>query len=356
MMYSNTDTTISSNHQPLEQLLQMSKSSLLILILALPILLSRVSLCAVDPQFEVCRNQTTCGHLNISFPFFIQGRHTDFCGFPGFDISCMHDHPILNLSNALYLIGEIDYRSQSLRVSNAAAVRNWTDSCEHPWQIQNLTLPGQFELEHDVRTLFLFYNCSMPRVARKGGLSQHQVNCSGAAARNSTLLGLYDDDPEMGNALRSCKSVVEAPVEGKNIREVAEALIRRGFRLRWTASDCSICENSGGKCGFDYEVYHFKCFCPDRAHAWHCTPGKFETTVFALLSLIFLSTNGYINSENRIQFRLSWYMDRAISVLGVSVHCSIGSSRLFSFCQRKNAPSCHWHCLASPRPLISHTH
>ncbi|KAK6281720.1 hypothetical protein POUND7_015545, partial [Theobroma cacao] len=51
-------------------------------------------------------------------------------------------------------------------------------------------------------------------------------------------------------------------------------MLNRGFVLKWIASNCSICEASGGKCGFDYSTYHFKCFCPDRPHAWHCTPGN----------------------------------------------------------------------------------
>ncbi|XP_031248225.1 LEAF RUST 10 DISEASE-RESISTANCE LOCUS RECEPTOR-LIKE PROTEIN KINASE-like 2.1 [Pistacia vera] len=54
-----------------------------------------------------------------------------------------------------------------------------------------------------------------------------------------------------------------------------EEVIKRGFLLKWTATNCSVCEESGGKCGFVASTYQFKCFCPDRPHAVHCKrPGK----------------------------------------------------------------------------------
>ncbi|KAK2635213.1 hypothetical protein Ddye_030005, partial [Dipteronia dyeriana] len=46
---------------------------------------------------------------------------------------------------------------------------------------------------------------------------------------------------------------------------------KRFFLMKWTMSDCSACEQRGGKCGFDNSTDHFKCFCLDRTHAWHCT-------------------------------------------------------------------------------------
>lgn len=271
----------------------MSRRSLstLLLLLALPILFLsfEVSLCAVDPRFQACSNRTTCGNLNISFPFFIQGRQKEFCGFPGFNISCTDNQPILNLSDTLYTIGGIHYPSQSLRVFNP----NWNNSCKFPWLIHNLTLPeNRFEFKPYVRTLFLFYDCNTSSstwgAEPDGGLSRRLVGCSDPAAGNSTVVGLLGGDPEMGSASRSCKSVVTAPVEVNDTKEeTAETLIGRGFRMRWTASDCSTCEDSGGSCGFNYSDYHFKCFCPDRPHAWRCNvPGKSKTTPLYLNKFI----------------------------------------------------------------------
>nr|GMN70885.1 hypothetical protein TIFTF001_053318 [Ficus carica]GMN75028.1 hypothetical protein TIFTF001_053305 [Ficus carica] len=49
-------------------------------------------------------------------------------------------------------------------------------------------------------------------------------------------------------------------------------LLSRGFMLNWTASSCSYCNSTGGKCGFDFPTFHFKCYCPDRPHAARCDP------------------------------------------------------------------------------------
>uniref|UniRef100_A0A7N2LA07 Wall-associated receptor kinase C-terminal domain-containing protein n=1 Tax=Quercus lobata TaxID=97700 RepID=A0A7N2LA07_QUELO len=66
-----------------------------------------------------------------------------------------------------------------------------------------------------------------------------------------------------------CKYSVLAPVEAYG-GGIAESL-RNGFVLKWKSSTCSICEDSGGYCGFDHIKYHFKCFCPDRPRAWKRT-------------------------------------------------------------------------------------
>jgi len=61
---------------------------------------------------------------------------------------------------------------------------------------------------------------------------------------------------------------------GENVGSERMLLLERGFVLNWIASNCSICEGSGGKCGFDNATYHFKCFCPDRPHSRSCTSGE----------------------------------------------------------------------------------
>ncbi|OMP02728.1 hypothetical protein COLO4_10868 [Corchorus olitorius] len=73
----------------------------------------------------------------------------------------------------------------------------------------------------------------------------------------------------------NCEETVVTPVSfhEEEINRVEE-MVNRGFVLNWIASNCSICEAAGGHCGFDYSTYHFKCFCSDRPHAWHCGPGK----------------------------------------------------------------------------------
>jgi hypothetical protein len=120
----------------------------------------------------------------------------------------------------------------------------------------------------------LLYNCNSTLLSNNSKLLNYKVDCPG---ENETVwtLAMLDGDPLLGSTLDKCGSQVLAPVDvyrGENVG--AERMLERGFVLNWTASNCSDCEESGGKCGFDTATYHFKCFCPDRPHTWQCNSGE----------------------------------------------------------------------------------
>ncbi|KAH0675019.1 hypothetical protein KY285_022820 [Solanum tuberosum] len=87
------------------------------------------------------------------------------------------------------------------------------------------------------------------------------------------------EDESFESALQVCEKHVMAPVEmlgdeGSNRDVNYLVLLRRGFRLKWTAANCSECAESRGHCGFDVNNYQFKCFCTDRPHALSCKPSS----------------------------------------------------------------------------------
>ncbi|XP_073267761.1 LEAF RUST 10 DISEASE-RESISTANCEUS RECEPTOR-LIKE PROTEIN KINASE-like 1.2 isoform X5 [Populus alba] len=237
-------------------------------------LLAKKASCT-DPYFLAC-NPKSCGDgQNISFPFHIQGVQPDYCGYPGFTISCNDKgKPVFNLSNSEYIIHEIHYQNQSLRVSNAA-VSGKSPSCTP--QIQNISLDdGRFHRSSNSKGLFLLYNCNSTLLSNKSALSNYKVDCPG---ENETVwtLAMLEDDPLLGSTLDKCGTRVLAPVDvyrGENVGTERMLLLEEGFVLNWTASNCSLCHDSGGKCGFDAATYHFKCFCPDRPHSKQCYPEK----------------------------------------------------------------------------------
>ncbi|KAJ7954139.1 LEAF RUST 10 DISEASE-RESISTANCE LOCUS RECEPTOR-LIKE PROTEIN KINASE-like 1.2 [Quillaja saponaria] len=92
--------------------------------------------------------------------------------------------------------------------------------------------------------------------------SKYKIGCPNEK-ETGTVLGLYGEGSNLRYAYKKCKGGVD------DIEEVGEAL-RRGFVPEWIASDYSVCKESGGGCGFDTKMYHFKRYCPDRPHAWHC--------------------------------------------------------------------------------------
>ena len=236
------------------------------------VLLAKKASCT-DPYFLDCNPQSCGDGQSISFPFHIQGVQPDYCGYPGFNISCNDKgKPVFNLSNNEYIIHEIYYQNQSLRVSNAA-VFGKSPSCTP--QIQNISLDdGRFHRSSNSKGLFLLYNCNSTLLSNNSGLLNYKVGCPGG---NETVwtLAMLEDDPLLGSTLDKCGTRVLAPVDvyrGENVG--TERMLERGFVLNWTASNCSLCEDSGGKCGFDAATYHFKCFCPDRPHTWQCNSSE----------------------------------------------------------------------------------
>ncbi|KAL3578458.1 hypothetical protein D5086_019962 [Populus alba] len=205
--------------------------------------------------------------LPISYPRV----QPDYCGYPGFTISCNDKgKPVFNLSNSEYIIHEIHYQNQSLRVSNAA-VYGKSPSCTP--QIQNVSLDdGRFHRSSNSKGLFLLYNCNSTLLSNKSELSNYKVDCPG---ENETVwtLAMLEDDPLLGSTLDKCGTRVLAPVDvyrGENVGTERMLLLEEGFVLNWTAINCSTCHDSGGKCGFDAATYHFKCFCPDGPHSKQC--------------------------------------------------------------------------------------
>ncbi|KAJ4825177.1 hypothetical protein Tsubulata_022544, partial [Turnera subulata] len=242
-------------------------------------LVTKRSLCA-DPQFLTCSPTKTCGDNQIiRFPFYIQGEQEPYCGYPGFNLSCRNGRPILKLSSDDYIVHEISYEDQSLRVSNAAVFDDLTKTCHSP--IHNLSLPDdRFNFSSSKQTsLFFLYNCSS---SSDTSLLKYKVDCPAGTGQelttSSNIFAMLDDDPLLSTVSKKCGNGVAAPVERNGTENAGvrglQSLLERGFVLNWTANNCGICHDSGGKCGFNVSTYHFRCFCPDRPHAWFCTPKK----------------------------------------------------------------------------------
>ncbi|XP_057733128.1 LEAF RUST 10 DISEASE-RESISTANCE LOCUS RECEPTOR-LIKE PROTEIN KINASE-like 1.2 isoform X2 [Arachis stenosperma] len=254
--------------------------------------LSRTSLCAhVDPHYLACEPQI-CGNQSIRYPFYIQGKQQPFCGYPGFAISCadIHGFPTLNLSNTSYIIHQIFYHNESLRVSNAAFSSN--TSCISA--THNLTLPPtmtfSFLNRNHNKDILLFFGCNLSSMPTE--LMDYRIGCSEASNKTGgSVLALYKDDVKTVTSVsESCGSggeVVDAVVEGREGGGGGiEEELRRGFMLNWTASDCKLCNSTGGRCGFNSTIFTFQCYCTDRIHASKCDfTGKKDLSKKAKLGL-----------------------------------------------------------------------
>lgn len=132
-------------------------------------------------------------------------------------------------------------------------------------------VPVRAEPECCGHSLSLLCNCNICLHADE--LLNYRICCSGKEeGENGVVLGIYGDgeDPEVIDATKSA---------GLWWRHrwwpSGEEVLRNWFMLNWTASVCSVCEASGGKCVFDAKIYYFRRYCPEGPRAWICRTGTF---------------------------------------------------------------------------------
>ncbi|PON78671.1 GPCR kinase [Parasponia andersonii] len=240
---------------------------------------------AADPYFETCTVPRSCGNQTISFPFYIQGEQEHYCGYPRFNLSCdPNGRSILNFSGQNYVVHQIFYQNQSLLVSTAA-FSDPRDERECVPPVRNFTSSPDFELPANQASVVLLYNCRSSSLG--AALSKYRIGCSAVNDSNSVLAFYENDRDGLANASRTCgteRVVAKAAAaeevgyrDGSSVNggAVMREVLRRGFMLNWIASNCSRCESTKGRCGFDWDSRLFQCYCPDRPHAARCDmPGK----------------------------------------------------------------------------------
>ncbi|KAL8201132.1 hypothetical protein R6Q57_012471 [Mikania cordata] len=253
----------------------MKKLKKCINLLFLSFFLFNPSFC-LDPRYGFCVPKDCGDGLNITYPFFINNLQDPSCGYPGFNLTCNNGSSILQLSGNDFTVKQIDRVTRHIRLQNAAILANQTEFCSS--KIKNLTLdPNRFTFDNARTTQLVFIsNCS-------GTFSNDLERYRIRSCEKSMEFVMAANDKNLRNVTDGCGGggeIVETPVElvggggsvvvdGGNYTEVAE----RGFLLRWFSADCSDCERSGGKCGFNTPTYQFICFCPDRPHRTTCIIG-----------------------------------------------------------------------------------
>ncbi|KAH7516502.1 hypothetical protein FEM48_Zijuj10G0141800 [Ziziphus jujuba var. spinosa] len=75
-----------------------------------------------DSRHEACEPINCGSGPNISYPFYIEDAGLDFCGQPGFKVWCHKKKPMYRTSRAAYIIEDISYENQSLRLVDEEVV------------------------------------------------------------------------------------------------------------------------------------------------------------------------------------------------------------------------------------------
>lgn len=225
-------------------------------------LLTTITFSSVDPSFEACEPKTCGNGQNISYPFYIIGKQEPFCAYPGFELTCAENgFPILNTqSNNQYIVQEIFYNNQSLRVSIPMFSQPSTSVCIP--RIRDFSnYSRRFSVAPKQKDVLLLYGCDLSSLPEE--MKDHRIGCY-AENKTRSVVALYREDPNLGLALRNCKTgVANTTVEDE--RGGIQDALKRGFLLSWTATNCDECMKSGGRCGFDQnpDTYAFRCYCRD---------------------------------------------------------------------------------------------
>ncbi|KAI3927529.1 hypothetical protein MKW92_037863 [Papaver armeniacum] len=264
------------------------------LVLHITIFLTLVQLVlSADFRFEACKPKT-CGNgpIIIRYPFWMQ---EDYCGQPGFRVTCKNNDPILFTSGYDYKIREIDYENKSLRVENPVLLNK---ECPVPFKNSTFNDQTPFKSGFNVRELSFYLNCSN---------YQFQYDYFGYSVTSPCAMSSFDHKvvsfatfapPEVvrvGPLI--CQSLVRVPVEmdaepglgpeGQHMDYML--LLKKGFLLGWDKMSCTECEGSGGYCGFDRSIIGLVCFCNDQPHYDSCNGATIDKSADGIVFFIPLS-------------------------------------------------------------------
>ncbi|KAF8037888.1 hypothetical protein BT93_B0659 [Corymbia citriodora subsp. variegata] len=215
-----------------------------------------------DAQYVVCAPQKCGNGPNISYPFWISDVQESYCGYPNFEITCVEEYPVLSFSDSEFFVKDIFYANHSFLLVNAL---EYEDSCGAP--PHNISFEWTpFNLSSTNVDFFFYYNCTLQPTGFK-----YPVDCVCSFPRESIpRIGFVFCHSDLYSAISSCDSL-NANISSLMAMNYSE-IMEMGFLLNWTAIDCSNCEGSEGRCGFENNT--FICFCQDGPHSHTCNDGK----------------------------------------------------------------------------------
>ncbi|KAI5339311.1 hypothetical protein L3X38_018583 [Prunus dulcis] len=227
-----------------------------------------LSLSQDDLQYANCSEDINCGGIGgISYPFWGVNR-ANYCGLPGFEVKCVDNAPMINMSNINYRILKTNDSAPSVTV---ARQDYWETICP-PTYVNTSINFFLFDYNSGLTNLTLYYECNttIPEVLTSQVCSTNNGDISVWSITRSLPL-----DPV---ATGACKNKVIVPVFSTaalaleaNTTTIQDA-VDGGFELGLEINNvqCNSCVESGGKCGLNTTTGGFSCFCLDQAYATVC--------------------------------------------------------------------------------------
>ena len=228
--------------------------------------------CGIDFRYATCNSSVECGRLGkIHYPFWVNGSQPWYCGHPWFGLFCHKDEATMWILSEFFHVIDMDSSTQTLKIARIHEPSTGSISC--PYFNRNMDQIASFSYTSDVEIISVLHDCPLIK-----GLSSYKYPC--AVVNNKQSHSYFVANTSLASRYRSrCGYSVLLPVlasaaEGlaKGSLDVGLAL-SKGFEVKWTANEtqCEGCMESGGRCGYDWNLNTPSCFCRDRPYPESCS-------------------------------------------------------------------------------------
>ncbi|OMO64299.1 hypothetical protein CCACVL1_21877 [Corchorus capsularis] len=192
-----------------------------------------------DNEADLC-SIAQCGknEIPIRFPFRLEAKQPQNCGYPGFNLGCQSEKAILKLPNSgTFLVRDINYLNQQIYLFDP-------ENCL-PKRLLSLNLSGS-PFVAAFHQNYTFLNC--PTQVTKSRFTT--IDC----LSNSTNSVLATSSMNLANSMAtSCKIIATLPIPiswpASSVEEFTSDL-HQDIQLTWFAPQCGDCESQGGVCAF----------------------------------------------------------------------------------------------------------
>ncbi|KAA8530596.1 hypothetical protein F0562_005305 [Nyssa sinensis] len=223
--------------------------------------------CHDQPNAKACLTRP-------SYPFW-GGNQANYCGYPGFQVNCQGNAPLLTIASTGYRVLGIN---STTRILTVARQDFWNTTC--PQYLSATTINSSLFSNSNTQNVTLHYNCPPP-LGTTPPPNMFLCYPNGTATATTNYYTATDINvPNIG----TCTNDVIVPVSQSSAQSLArnppsitlEEALDDGFELLWTSNIdalCSSCVQSGGRCGYNPSSGSFTCYCADQPYASVCGNG-----------------------------------------------------------------------------------
>ncbi|KAI3808464.1 hypothetical protein L1987_24415 [Smallanthus sonchifolius] len=230
--------------------------SFLIIITLLVVIVVPQASSSLYESYKNCAGSFTCGTISgVQYPFT---RHEDpgYCGYPGFELDCSgRNSPTIDMNNMTYHVLSIDHSSQILKI-----IREDVKESICPHDFINTTINHNlFDYVLNYMNISFLYGCP-------DSLNLHgdAFSCDDTGIDKVLVL-----PGEQGPGICNKSVIVPVPVIGIGSTGLVNSsgldrVLREGFEVRWKLDTmgCSRCDESNGRCFYNYDTNQTACACP----------------------------------------------------------------------------------------------